>query len=154
VTEHNRLSFGERGIEVKDSRFLALRVVLGIVGIIKVVFGLTNLVIPTQFHEWVGYASIPPWAVFTARLGGVRFLVLGFGMYLAIQDPPRHRAWIQAMIFVHGMDFRIGLCAWTSTLCPTIFVRSAIVLWLPLILMALLIVLYPREPKQSAEHEG
>lgn len=136
---------------MKDSRLAALRVVLGIVGITQVIFGLTELLVPAQFHQFVGYSQIPPWAIFTSRLGSVRFLALAFGIYLAIRDPRKHIAWIQVMIFVHAMDFLIAVCAWTSTLCPTIpFMRSAIPLWLPLLLVALLIVFYPKGNSKDA----
>lgn len=128
-------------------RLTALRIVLVLVGIIQIIFGLGNLLMPSQFNAAMGYSPIPPWTDFTSRFGGVRFLVMAFGMFLAFRDPRKHITWIQAMIFVQAVDFLIALFTLLSGALPFSQVGGALIL--PFLWTVLLIVFYPRAEKAA-----
>lgn len=126
-------------------RLKVLKVVLVVVGLIQVVFGLGYLLIPSMFNQMMGYAPVPPWTDFISRFGGVRFLAMAIGMWLAFRDPIKNISWIKVMIFVQAVDFLAALYTVLSGTLPVAKVNVALVL--PLLWTILLTVFYPKAAK-------
>lgn len=134
---------------MRNWKLTVLKVVLGIVGAIQVVFGLAYLFMPAQFNQALGFSPVLPWTDYMARIAGARFLALAFGMYLAFRDPRKHITWIQAMIFVQAVDFFAALYATLSGAAAFGQMASAIIL--PFLWAVLLTVFYPREAAKPHE---
>ena len=122
---------------------LKLKVVVVLVGLIQVVFGLGNLLLPHQFNTMFGYSPVPPWTDFASRFAGVRYLALAVGMYLVLRDVRKHISWLKVMIFVQAVDCLASLYAVLVEGVPLSVAGVAIIL--PATWTILLIVFYPRK---------
>jgi hypothetical protein len=84
-------------------------------------------------------------------MGGARFLGMGYGMFVAMRDPMKHRAWIQAMIGIQAID-------WLATIANLLsgaisLSQASTATFLPIVFIVALLVFYPRGQSSVGEQE-
>ena len=119
-----------------------LKITLGVIAVVQFVFGVLFVFLPGQFAPIFHLPVAPTWVNWLLVMGGARFLGMGYGMLVAIQDPIKHRAWINAMIGVQALD-------WLATIYSLVtgaisLSQASTATFLPVLFIAALLVFYPR----------
>ena len=128
-----------------------LKVTLAVIGIVQVFFGLLFVVAPGQFAYLFHFPVAPSWTNWLLIMGGARFLGMGYGMFVAMRDPLKHRSWIQAMIGVQILDW---LATISNLLSGTItLTQASTAAFLPIVFIVALLVFYPREQSSIRNQE-
>jgi hypothetical protein len=76
----------------------ALKVVLIIYGVILILAGLADIIIPDQVAEGYGIGEIPGYAKWMAAGMGAIFIAAGVWVIAAGRDPLRHIYWVKFVI--------------------------------------------------------
>lgn len=127
-----------------------LKVTLAVIGIVQVFFGLLLVLAPGQFAPLFHFSVAPGWVNWLFVMGGARFLGAGYGMFVAMQDPLKHRAWINAMIGIQALDWIATLAnLWSKTITVS---QATTATFLPLVFIVALLVFYPRKQASTGEH--
>jgi hypothetical protein len=82
-----------------------IRFTLRFIGTVQVLLGLVFMIFPNQFATLVGLELPPDWVLWMFGNMGARFLGFGYGMFLAANDPVKHRSWIVVMLFIQVIDW-------------------------------------------------
>lgn len=125
-----------------------LKFSLYFVGIVQIFFGLTFLLAPTMYPKMVNLQQAPEWVSWMLIFTSARMLGFGVGMFVAAQDPLKHKLWIQIMIGLQIIDWTGTILYITSGAVTLAQVTSAS--FLPLIFIALLAYSYPRSQASKA----
>ena len=124
----------------------ALRLTLGVMGIVQVILGMVFLFLPVQFASVLGFADFPAWIAWPFAMFGARALGFAYGMFLAMRQPEKHRAWIGSMIVVQAIDW-LATGYFLLRGAVTLPQVSAGALILPIISIVLLWLCFPRANK-------
>jgi type IV secretory pathway TrbD component len=137
---------------VKETTMMRpLKVTLAVIGIVQVFFGLLFVIAPGQFATLFHFPVAPAWTNWLLVMGGARFLGMGYGMFVAMRDPMKHRTWIQAMIGIQVLDW---LTTISNLLTGVITLSQAsTATFLPIVFIVALLVFYPREQSSIGEQE-
>ena len=128
-----------------------LKVTLAVIGVVQVFFGLLFVVAPGQFAYLFHLPVAPGWTNWLLVMGGARFLGMGYGMFVTMRDPLKHRSWIQAMIGVQILDW---LATIANLLSGTItLTQASTATFLPIVFIVALLVFYPREQSSMRNQE-
>ena len=124
-----------------------LKFTLYFIGIVQIVLGLTFLLTPTMYPKMVNLAKAPDWVSWILIFTSARMIGFGVAMFIAAQDPIKHKLWIQIMIGLQALD-------WTGTvfyivLGAVTLVQVSTASFLPLIFIGLLLYSYPRSKSVS-----
>lgn len=128
-----------------------LKVTLAVIGIVQVLFGLLFVFAPGQFAVWFHFPVASAWVNWLLVMAGARFLGMGYGMFIAMRDPVKHRTWIQAMIGIQAID-------WLSTIANLLggtitLSQASTATFLPIVFIVALLVFYPREKSSISEQK-
>jgi len=128
-----------------------LKITLAVIGIVQVFFGLLFVLAPGQFATLFHFPVAPAWTNWLLVMGGARFLGMGYGMFVAMRDPMKHRTWIQAMIGVQALD-------WLTTIANLLMgvitlSQASTATFLPIVFIVALLVFYPREQSNVGKQE-
>ena len=76
----------------------ALKVVMIVYGLIILLIGLANIVIPDQVAKMYGIEEIPAYVKWLAAVMGAVFIAAGVWVIAAGRDPLRHIYWVKFVI--------------------------------------------------------
>ena len=124
-----------------------LKFSLYFIGVVQIVLGLTFLLAPTMYPKMVNLEKAPDWVSWILVFTSARMIGFGIGMFIAAQDPIKHKLWIQMMIGLQVVD-------WTGTvlyilLGAVTIVQVSTASFLPVIFIGLLLYSYPRSNTTS-----
>ena len=86
-----------------------LRFTLWFIAVVQFVLGAAFLAAPEQTAQAMGLSVAPAWTNWLFGMMAARFLGFGYGMLVAARDPPRARAWINAMVAIQAIDWLVTL---------------------------------------------
>ena len=119
-----------------------LKFSLYFVGVVQTGLGLTFLLTPKLYPQMVNLATAPDWVSWILVFTSARMIGVGIAMFIAAQDPIKHKLWIQIMVGLQVID-------WTGTvfyiaLGAVSLMQVSTASFLPLIFIGLLLYTYPR----------
>ena len=124
-----------------------LKFTLYFIGVVQIGLGLTFLLTPKMYPQMVNLTQAPDWVSWMLVFTSARMIGFGIGMFIAAQDPIRHKLWIQIMIGLQTMDW-VGTVFYIFSGVVTI-VQVSTASFLPIIFLVLLAYSYPRSVQGS-----
>ena len=119
-----------------------LKFTLYFIGIVQIGLGLSFLLTPKMYPQMVNLTQAPDWVSWMLSFGSIRMIGFGIGMFIAAQDPIKHKAWIQIMVGLQIMDW-VGTVLYIFLGAVTL-VQVSTASFLPIIFLVLLAYSYPR----------
>ena len=120
-----------------------LKYTLYFIGTVQIFFGLNFLLAPKMYPQMVNLENAPDWVSWMLIFTSARMLGFGVGMFVAAQDPVKHKLWIQIMIGLQAIDW-IGTILYILLGAVNI-IQVSTASFLPLVFIGLLLYAYPRD---------